>query len=142
LDEAMDIFPEERIKEACGEMLDRGLLRVHGEGFYEMHETIRAGLEDLLPSALKRNVHRTLSNYYLSTHNVVPAVFHLNCAGDEPRANALAKQSFLEGRHRAELAVYVGEKRLLAWEDLEAWVTGETLPEEFYVLPGVIRDLN
>ena len=58
--EVENIFPQERIALALSEMVELGLLRKADDETFEMHETVRAGLENVVSIDVRRNVHSLL----------------------------------------------------------------------------------
>ncbi len=140
--EAVTAFPNERIGEAVRELFSRGLLRQHGNGLFEMHETIRAGLESLSAPDFQRSSHELLATYYQARSAIVPSIYHLDRSGQDKQAHNIARDAFVKAQNRGGLADYVGRHRLLSKKDCLALIFNDGLMDGFYYLPSIVLHLS
>ena len=136
------MFQEEDVGLAIRELLEVGLVQKTGDDNFEMHETVRAGLEGVVAIGTRREAHGALARHYASMNMVSTEIFHLEQAGDGRRARSLARATFLEGKHWSQLHRYVSTRRLLTARDaIDIAVSLETA-EGLYVLPDVVSVLG
>jgi RecA/RadA recombinase len=140
--EADEIFPDDNIGSAIGEMLTLGLLRPHEDGSFEMHETVRAGLEANIAKNVGRSAHEALAAWYGSQGSVTAEIFHLDKAGRHSEACQRARDSFLQGEHWGALSTYVITNHLVSAQEVVA-VIADTKPiGEKYLLPHILHQLG
>ena len=136
--EAEDVFEEQNIGQAIRELLDLGLLRHTGTDAFEIHETVRAGLEDSIARSTKRQAHAALAAHYEHAGSISTAIVHIEEAGDEVRAQCCARASFLEGNHWASLSGYVIAKSLVtAREAIEVFSSSRAI-DGGYLFPNIV----
>jgi hypothetical protein len=109
--DAEEIFPNDNIGVAILELLRLGLLRSQDEDLFEMHETVRAGLEGAISLNVRRAAHEALAAWYGRQAVITAEILHLEKAGRPSEAMACARNAFLHGRYWAALAAYVTEQR-------------------------------
>jgi len=115
--EAASAFPNDNVRRAIVEMLDLALLRRYDETSFEMHETVRAGLESYLPLSVSRAAHAELANWYALRQDVPAVVFHLDAADRHSEACAVARDEFLQGRSWSALRDYAVAHQLIFKEE-------------------------
>ena len=59
--DAEEIFQEDNVGSAVRELMTLGLLRPHDADSFEMHETVRAGLEGTSPLSVRHSAHEALA---------------------------------------------------------------------------------
>ncbi|WP_377807922.1 hypothetical protein ABNQ38_14670 (plasmid) [Azospirillum sp. A29] len=140
--DAAEIFPDDHVGLAIRELLEQGLLRSHDGDSFEMHETARAGLEDLVPPGIRRSTHRALATWYGAQGLAPEEIFHLKAAGETDQAQVRAREEFLHGKHWAALSSFVlGRKLVSADEVIGAWAGAE--PVEYgWLLPRILAGLG
>jgi hypothetical protein len=140
--EAQEVFADYSVGLAVRELVNLGLLRVHGEKTYEMHETVRAGLESLVPMNVSRSAHQELAVWYAGQGAVSAQIFHLEKAGDPGQAHDLAREAFVRGEHWAALSEYVVRHQLVtAREVVAVFGTGAKI-EDQHLLPTTLQALG
>ncbi|MDI3288365.1 AAA family ATPase [Polyangium sp. 15x6] len=140
--EAMDVFPEDRIKAAIDKLLDLGLLHHHDAERLEMHETVRRSVEDDMPVTRRREAHGALAAWYGQQGKQLAEIHHLDCAGRQEEAHRKAREAFLAGQHAYALMDYVAERRLVTGAELADALLQGTLPEHAYLIPRLLRRLG
>lgn len=141
--DAKEIFPQDPVALAISEMLELGLLRTRGDGLLEMHEIVRAGLEQNISIDTRRSAHQTLASWYGSCRIVSAEIFHLDKANLTAAAEALAKQAFLKGLNWNELASFVLQRKLISAEEVIAtFAQADNVIERRFILPDLLRALN
>jgi hypothetical protein len=140
--EAEAIFLNDNIGLAILELLDLGLLRRHDSETFEMHETVRAGLEGLIAPLMRRSAHRNLAVWYRDQHQATAAIFHLDRAGMGDEARALARETFLSGDSWAALWPYVVRHGLLSANEVVSLIAGPVRVESAYLLVEIFKKLN
>src|SRR5262249_10216920 len=83
---AVDVFPDDRIKSAIDNLLSAGLLQHHDADRLEMHETVRRSVEDGMPPTLRRQAHSALAAWYGLQDQVLAEIHHLDQSGDQKSA--------------------------------------------------------
>lgn len=111
--EAEEVFTDANVGAAICELIDLGLLRQTGDGSYEMHETIRAGLEGIISHSSRQKSHKELAEHYDKRGDVTAKVFHLNRAGLREEAHQCAREAFLRGERWPGLASLVAAHKLV-----------------------------
>jgi len=112
--DAEEIFPDENVGAAIRELLTQGLLRPHDGDSFEMHETVRAGLEGTIALSVRGSAHQALAAWY-GAQGLVPAeILHLEKAGRPTEAQARAREAFLRGERWAALSTYVTGHKLVS----------------------------
>lgn len=140
-EDAEEIFPDDEIGTAIRELLTQGLLRSHDADSFEMHETVRAGLEGTLSLNSRRSAHAALANWYHGKGLTTTEIFHLEKAGKEAVADARAREVFLRGEHWASLFSYVLDRRLVTSAEIVDTIASGTDVEEIALLASILRDL-
>lgn len=136
--EAEGVFGEENIGLAIRELLDLGLLRHTGTDAFEIHETVRAGLEETIARETRRHAHTVLADHYLKAGSIPAAIVHLENAGEQERAQNCARATFLEGSHWSSLTDYVIDKKVVsAREAIEVFSRLEAI-EGGYMFPRIV----
>lgn len=140
--DAAEIFPDDHVGLAIRELLEQGLLRPHDGASFEMHETARAGLEELVPPGIRHSTHRALATWYGAQGLAPEEIFHLKAAGETDQAQVRAREEFLRGKHWGALSSFVlGRKLVSADEVIGAWAGAE--PVEYgWLLPRIIAGLG
>ena len=140
--EAEDVFEEQNIGLAIRELLDLGLLRPTGTDAFEIHETVRAGLEDAIGRSTRRQAHAALAAHYELAGSISAAIVHLEKAGDKVRAQSCARTSFLEGNHWSSLSGYVVARRVVtAGEAIEAFSSPRAI-DGSYLFPHIVAAIG
>ncbi|UGY07441.1 AAA family ATPase [Bradyrhizobium quebecense] len=140
--DAEQIFPDDNIGTAVNELQDLGLLRARGDGTFEMHETVRAGLESLIAPGLRRTAHKQLASWYETNGPLTAQILHLEEAGEESAARDHARAVFLRGKHWGALRAYVERHKLVTPDEVIQVMAGSTTVEDGYVLSDVLRGLG
>ena len=141
-EEVIDLFPNEKIGLAIRELKALGMLRTRPDGLYEMHETIRAGLEKSIALAFRRETHNVLARWYEHQENHSANIFHLDQAGLSDQAHLNAKNIFCQGKQWMELSPYVFKHKLVTQEELIAVFSNQEKIQHVYLLPGLIVQLQ
>jgi hypothetical protein len=140
--EAEAVFPDENVGLALSELHSVGLIRASDDGLYEMHETIRAGLESKIARSVRRAAHDALATWYDGQDLVSAQVFHLTQAGRAADADALALSRVRAGRDWGALGRFVASRRLLTSAELcDIALTAPSLSDA-YLLPGLLALLG
>ena len=140
--EAEDVFQDVNVTLAIQELLELGLLRKSTVDTFEMHETVRSGLEGGIAKATRRNAHTALAAHYAATGSISAEVFHLKNAGDEVAARCRARTAFLEGKHWPELYGYVGGQGLVTAGEVIGIFGSSCTIEGSYLFPDVVATLG
>jgi hypothetical protein len=138
-DEAEVIFPTARIADGIRELLQRGLLRMHDTDLLEMHETVRAGLEQLTPVATRADTHSKLASHYEQRANPIAAVHHLEQAGRTTDAHRIARDAFLAGTQRFALGPYIAKHKLVSASEVVDELLRDPLPEHVHLVPDLLE---
>lgn len=140
--DAEEIFREDNVGAAVRELLALGLLRPHDENSFEMHETVRAGLEETIALTVRRTAHEALAVWYGKRGLVTAEILHLDKAGRHNEACERARDAFLRGEQWTALAAYVtGHKLISSREAIHAIANLERI-EDKYLLPTILRGLD
>lgn len=140
--DAEEIFSADNVGAAINEMRTLGLLRPHDEDSYEMHETVRAGLEGTIALTVRNSAHQALATWY-GAHDLVTAeILHLEKAGQSNEARRRARESFLRGERWAALSAYVTEHKLVSPSEVIRRVAVPKPVEDRYFLTNVLRGLG
>lgn len=142
LTDAAQIFPHDRIEGAARELLELGLLHHHDTDRLEMHETIRRTIQEEMPPEERRSAHKRLAAWYQSRGQVSAEIHHLDTAGLRGRAHRKAREAFLAGRYMNALMPYVTEHRAVAPGELADWLMSESVPEQLYLIPALLRTVG
>ncbi len=140
--EAEDVFPGENVGLAIRELLDLGLLRRHDDKAFEMHETVRAGLEELIASQTRRDAHGALAAWYQDQGQIGAVILHLEQAGRSQDAQAQAREAFLAGKNWTGLWPYVARHRLVSANEVVSVIAGPGRVEGAFLLPDIFRELE
>ena len=140
--EAEGVFPGENVGLAIHELLDLGLLRRHDGTAFEMHETVRAGLEDLIAPQTRRNAHGALAAWYRDQGQIGAVILHLEQADRSQDARAQAREAFLEGSSWTVLWPYVARHGLVSANEVVTVIAGPSSVEGAYLLPEIFNELE
>ena len=140
--EAEQIFPNENVGLAVRELIAQGLLRAQGTDFFEMHEMVRAGLEELIALNVRRSAHAALAGWYSHEGAITAAILHLDKADQSSEARQLARATFLRGEHWGALANYVIDRKLVSGVEVIEVVGAPKRLQEVFWLPTLLRALG
>lgn len=141
-DEAEDVFQDVNVGVAIKELLEVGLLRDAGDDSFEMHETVRAGIEGAIALSTRREAHFALARYYGQTGKLSTEVFHLEKAGEEQQARDCARSAFLNGKSWSQLYNYVTIRGLVTAEEVIDVVSATRSVDGIYLFPEVLSKLG
>lgn len=116
--EATEAFRAAPVGAAIAAMRDLGLLRRRDELTFEMHETVRAGLETAVAVNAREQAHTNLARWYAAQGHVAAEVLHLTRAGRDDEAKARARESFMAGANWSSLVGYVRDNCLLSGSEV------------------------
>jgi len=140
--EAEAAFPDENIGAAIKALVDLGLLRIETEGLLEMHETVRAGLESGIASAVRQTAHSALAEWYGRHGDFATQIFHLDKAGRPTEADRLGRETFLRGEAWLSLARYVTRRALVTAQEVVALAARPERIDGFFILESVLSGLT
>lgn len=139
---AEQIFPDDHIRLAIKELLELSLLRSRGDGSFEMHEAVRAGLEGLLTPNSRRAAHRQLATWYETKGPITAQILHLDKANEHDAAHELARTVFLQGKHWGELSAYIQAHKLVTADEVIQVLAGPSTIDDSYLLSDILRGLG
>ncbi|WP_411679663.1 HEAT repeat domain-containing protein [Clostridium thailandense] len=142
LDEANEIFQTDYISETVREMLRYGLLHHHDEEHLEMHETTRAGLEEMVPLANRKIIHEILANHYINKGDIITGILHLERAGKIDEANQLSREYFLRGEYWDSLYIHVFKHKLVDESEIIRFLEKEPLNNNSYLIPNFFEKIG
>ncbi len=140
--DAEEVFPDDNIGAALQELSTLGLLRPHDIDSFEMHEIVRAGLEEGIAVNVRRAAHQALAAFYAGRGLVTAEILHLEKAGNQAEAHGRAREVFLLGKHWAALASYVMDHKLVSADEVLSRVASTDPIEDCYVFPNLLRALG
>jgi hypothetical protein len=140
--EAEGVFPSDNVGLAISELLDLGLLRRNDGDSYEMHETVRAGLEGLIAPQTRHDAHDALAAWYRDPAQVGAAILHLELAGRSREARTQAREAFLAGDIWTALWPYVMRHRLVSATEVITVIAGPRRIDDAYLLPEILKELE
>jgi hypothetical protein len=140
--DAEEVFPHENVGAAVRELLTQGLLRRLDDESFEMHETVRAGLEGTIAPSVRSAAHQSLATWYGAQGLVTAEILHLEKAGKSAEARICARAAFLRGERWAALAAYVTSRKLVSATEVIGAVAGADLVEDRYLLSSILRALG
>jgi hypothetical protein len=140
--DAESTFASDNVGLAIRELLDLGLLRRHDGEAFEMHETVRAGLEELIAPQTRRDAHAALAEWYRDRGQIGAVVFHLEQAGRTQEARADARGAFLAGENWSALWPYVVRHRLVSAAEVIEVIACPRKIEGAYLLSDILQDLE
>jgi len=140
--EAEEAFPDANVGAAIRELLSLGLLRATEDDSYEMHETVRAGLEGTISSNKRQEAHKALASYYARRGDVTAEVFHLERAGLVAEARNCAREAFLRGERWSGLAGFVAAHKLVTAREVLGVIAAPFKIEGTYMLADILSQLN
>lgn len=140
--EAEEVFPNENIGQGIRELLTQGLLSYHDKDSFEMHETVRAGLEGLLAVNVRHFAHQELAAWYSSQQLITAEIFHLEKAGKLPEAKMRARELFLSGEQWPAILAYVIQHKLISSKDVIEVISGSKTLKHCYLLTNILKDLG
>jgi hypothetical protein len=139
--DAEEIFPNDNVGAAIRELLTQGLLRPNDEDSFEMHETVRAGLEGTIALSVRRAAHGALAGWYGGQGPVTAEILHLEKAGKPTEARNRAREAFLRGERWAALSPYVTNHKLVSASEVVGVIAGVEPVDDKYLLSGILRGL-
>ena len=140
--EAEEVFTDANVGAAICELLDLGLLRPTGDDSYEMHETIRAGLEGIISHSTRQKSHKELADHYEKRRDVTAKVFHLDRAGLREEAYKCAREAFLRGERWPGLARFVTAHKLVTPHEVVGVVATPVKIEDAHLLAEILSQLG
>jgi hypothetical protein len=140
--DAEEVFPDDNVGAAIREMLTQGLLRPYDAESFEMHETVRAGLEGTIAPATRRTAHAALAVWYGRQGLTTAEILHLEKAGRSSDAERLAREAFLRGEYWTALAAYVTGRNLVSVGELINTMAAPIQIQDQYLLSSILHDLN
>jgi hypothetical protein len=140
--EAESVFPSDNVGLAIHELMDLGLLRRHDGAAFEMHETVRAGLESLLAPQTRRTTHEALAAWYRDQGQIGAVILHLEQAGQSQNAQAQARDAFLAGESWTALWPYVARHGLVSANEVISVIAGQAQVKGNYLLPDIYETLK
>lgn len=140
--DAEEIFPDDNVGAAIRELLMWGLLRAQDEDSFEIHETVRAGLECTIALNVRRSAHAALAHWYATQGMTTAEILHLERAGRPGEAEQRARGAFLRGEHWAALASYVTSRKLVSAGDLVNTMAGSSPVQDQYLFSSLLRALG
>jgi hypothetical protein len=137
-----EIFPDENIGMAIRELLTQGLLGYHDKDSFEMHETVRAGLEGMLAIDVRHSTHQALAAWYSTQGLVTAEIHHLEKAGKSAEAQMRAREIFLRGEQWSAVSAYVIRNKLISVKDVIDVIAGCQTVEHIFLLTSILRNLG
>jgi hypothetical protein len=141
-EDAEKIFPDENVGAAIRELLTQGLLRLYDRDSFEMHETVRAGLEGIVAPGIRRSAHQALAAWYGGQGLVTAEILHLEKAGKSTEAQMRAREMFLRGEQWAAVSSYVIRHKLVSADEVIRSIAGAQTVEDGYLLTSILRGLG
>jgi len=140
--EAEEVFPTDNVGAAIRELVTQGLLCRQAAESFEMHETVRAGLESLVAVGVRRSAHQALAVSYGARGLVTAEIYHMEHAGSVDDAKTRARDVFLQGKHWGALSAYVVRHKLVSAHELVEVMAQDGFIEESYLLLHLLRQLD
>lgn len=140
--DAEEIFPDENIGAAIRELLTQGLLRLHDKDSFEMHETVRAGLEGTIALSACRSAHQALATWYETQGLVSAEIFHLEKANKSTEAQRIAREAFLRGEQWMALSAYVTRHKLVTANEVIGVIASSNFVENKFLLSSILRGMG
>ncbi|WP_219704203.1 HEAT repeat domain-containing protein [Marinomonas lutimaris] len=140
--DAEDIFPDENIGMGIRELLSQGLLSSYDNNTFEMHETVRAGLEGMIAKDMRNSTHLVLAAWYGSKEMTTTEIFHLEKAGKFVEAQERARNLFLSGNQWLAIYSYITRQNLISIEELIRTISNNKKIEHIFLLANIIKDLD
>lgn len=140
--DAEEAFPDENIGTALFEMLTVGLLRTHDVDSFEMHEIVRAGIEQSIAPSVRRQANEALAAMYARQDLPTAEILHLEKAGKQAEAHRRARETFLLGKHWAALSSYIVRHKLISVDELIDTMASAERIDDSYVFPTILRELG
>lgn len=134
-------FPDENVGAAIKVLVAIGLLRIDAEGFLEMHETVRAGLESGIARVVRKSAHGALADWYGRLGDTPAQIFHLDKADRSVEAKSLGRETFLRGEAWRSLASYVTRRALVSAQEVVAVAARTESIADFYLLRSILPEL-
>ncbi|MEK1972780.1 hypothetical protein WOB87_06695 [Vibrio parahaemolyticus] len=140
--DAEEIFPNENIGSGIRELLAQGLLQYRDKDSFEMHETVRAGLEGGLAINVRRSTHQVLAAWYGAKGLITAEILHLEKSGKFVEAKKKARELFLRGEQWSAVSAYVLRNKLLSAKDIISVISTPKTIESIFLLPSLIKELG
>ncbi len=140
--DAEEIFPNENIGAAIRELLAQGLLSLNDKDTFEMHETVRAGLEGTISLTVRRSSHQALATWYAAQGMVSAEILHLEKADKPIEAQRLARETFLRGEHWKTLSAYVIRHKLVSANEVIGVIASSVVVENKFMLASILRGIE
>jgi len=141
-EDAEKIFPDENVGAAIRELLTQGLLRKIDRDSFEMHETVRAGLEGMVALGIRSTAHQALADWYGRQGLATAEILHLEKAGKSTEAQIRARDVFLRGEQWAAVSSYVIRHKLVSADEVIKVIAGAQTVEDGYLLTSILRGLG
>jgi len=142
-EEAEQVFPKDNINLAIKELLELGVLNPRTDGLFEMHETVRAGLEANIAQVSRQRTHCKLANWYRKQNVSTAEILHLSKADLHKKGFKRARNIFLKGKHWRELESYVINNNLVSPEEVVNVVAEADKPiDSIFLLPKILREIG
>ncbi len=138
-DRLEEIEPDGRWRMVIQELHKKGLLILHQEKQYLIHETTRVNMEQSLSTAKLVMWHDRLACYCRRENLPVEAVMHLQRSGKMEEADALAGELFLRREYAGQVVGYVRRRALFTVDELIDILWSERSSYESYLL---LREQN
>jgi hypothetical protein len=140
--DAEAIFADDNVGLAIRELSTLGLLRANDEETFEMHEIVRAGLEGMLATAVRREAHKALAAWYASRGLHAAEILHLQESGDGSGARRRARDVFLRGEAWGSLAVPITKDRLVSGREVIEVFAGPSPVDSAYLFAEILQGLG
>jgi hypothetical protein len=140
--DAEQIFPNDNIGAALHELHALGLLRTPDEDLFEMHELVRAGIEERIALNVRSGAHEALAAWYHRQGTITAEILHLEKAGRLDDARARARDAFLRGKYWASLAAYITQHHLVSANEVIAVMAGGEDVDDKYLFSSILRRLG
>lgn len=139
---AEEIFPEENVGVAIRELLTQGLLRYHDKDSFEMHETVRAGLESMLAKQTCSSAHQKLAAWYGKQGQVTAEIFHLEKASKLAEAKVRARELFMRGEQWSAISAYITRHNLVSTKDVIDVISRSEDVRDNFLLSSILSKLG
>jgi hypothetical protein len=135
-----ELFPNDPIGAALALLAQEGLMPSYDDRV-EMHDTVRSGLERLVPPAIAKDTHAILAAYFERRGMSAARIHHLDRAGRGQEAQHLARELFLSGTDWPDIADYLRTKRCVEAEEVtERLLNGQH--HDAYLLPDILQSVK
>jgi hypothetical protein len=136
--EAAAIFRDDPVSGAVVEMRTLGLIRDRSDSAVEMHETIRAGLEQELSSSQREAAHLAIAKSYEERGMLPLNVYHLNRAGKATQAKELVREC-LKGQTWGPLLEFAVSNDYISGEEIVSLMLEGPIVAPIHLLPAALE---